>query len=116
MSRTRQAVRDGSLGPGSRPEIVTGRLSQRARSLQNGGCAFTWRIYPEAGADRPALFGAATDFRRRDQLRRLSVTRMHEEIAQLGWSPSRPAPLQYPTRYKFPARAKDPMKQVMREY
>ena len=49
-------------------------------------------------------------------MRRLSVTRMHEEIAQLGWSPSRPAPLQYPTRYKFPARAKDPMKQVMREY
>jgi len=40
---------------------------------------------------------------------------MHEEIAQLGWNPARPAPVQYPTRYKFPARAKDPMKQVMRE-
>jgi propane monooxygenase large subunit len=49
--------------------------------------------------------------------RRRSVTDTHARIAQLGWEPSYHEPaVRYPTRYRFPHRAKDPMKQIMREY
>jgi len=49
--------------------------------------------------------------------RRRSVTKTHERIGQLGWEPTHHQPVtNYPTRYKFPAKAKDPMKQIMREY
>ncbi|WP_205697239.1 hypothetical protein [Conexibacter sp. SYSU D00693] len=49
--------------------------------------------------------------------RRRSVTKTHERIAQLGWARDYhdPVPI-YDTRYVFPEKAKDPMKQVMREY
>lgn len=49
--------------------------------------------------------------------RRRSVTKTHERIAQLGWDRDyhQPVPI-YETRYVFPDKAKDPMKQVMREY
>jgi propane monooxygenase large subunit len=49
--------------------------------------------------------------------RRRSITKTHERISQLGWEPSYHAPVaKYPTRYHIPAKAKDPMKQIMREY
>jgi propane monooxygenase large subunit len=49
--------------------------------------------------------------------RRRSITQTHERIAQLGWEPTYHQPVvSYPTRYHFPAKAKDPMKQIMREY
>src|SRR5258708_32408064 len=48
--------------------------------------------------------------------RRRSITKPHERIAQLGWEPADAAPARYPTRYKFPKKAKDPMKHIMREY
>jgi hypothetical protein len=49
--------------------------------------------------------------------RRRSVTRAHERIAQLGWEHDYHEPaVRYPTRYRFPRKAKDPMKQIMREY
>jgi propane monooxygenase large subunit len=49
--------------------------------------------------------------------RRRSVTKTHERIGQLSWEPSHHLPVSnYPTRYSFPAKAKDPMKQIMREY
>jgi propane monooxygenase large subunit len=51
------------------------------------------------------------------QNRRRSVTATHERIAQLGWEPTYHEPaVRYPTRYRFPNQAKDPMKQIMREY
>ena len=38
-------------------------------------------------------------------------------IAQLGWEPDYHEPaVRYPTRYRFPHKAKDPMKHIMREY
>jgi len=49
--------------------------------------------------------------------RRRSITKTHERIAQLGWEPDYHQPaVRYPTRYRFPNQAKDPMKQIMREY
>src|SRR5436305_14715403 len=49
--------------------------------------------------------------------RRRSITKTHERIAQLGWEPSYHQPARrYPTRYRFPNKAKDPMKHIMREY
>ena len=49
--------------------------------------------------------------------RRRSITETHERIAQLGWEPSYHEPaVRYPTRYRFPHKAKDPMKHIMREY
>ena len=49
--------------------------------------------------------------------RRRSVTKTHERIGQLGWEPTHHKPVSnYPTRYTFPKKAKDPMKQIMREY
>ena len=49
--------------------------------------------------------------------RRRSITKTHERISQLGWEPDyfQPA-VKYPSRYKFPVKAKDPMKHIMREY
>ena len=49
--------------------------------------------------------------------RRRSITQTHERIAQLGWEPDYHQPVvRYPTRYRFPNQAKDPMRQIMREY
>ncbi|MBV9311972.1 MAG: hypothetical protein JOZ73_14165, partial [Solirubrobacterales bacterium] len=49
--------------------------------------------------------------------RRRSITETHSRIAQLGWEPSYHQPaVRYPTRYRFPHKAKDPMKHIMREY
>src|SRR5213082_4067363 len=49
--------------------------------------------------------------------RQRSITKTHERIAQLGWEPSYHQPARrYPTRYRFPNKAKDPMKHIMREY
>lgn len=49
--------------------------------------------------------------------RRRSITEAHARVAQLGWTPEDHDPVvRYPTRYRFPRRAKDPMKQIMREY
>ncbi|MBO0768776.1 MAG: hypothetical protein J2O48_08855 [Solirubrobacterales bacterium] len=49
--------------------------------------------------------------------RRRSVTKTHARISQLGWEPSYHEPVvRYPSRYRFPHKAKDPMKQIMREY
>ena len=48
---------------------------------------------------------------------RRSITQTHERIAQLGWEPDYHEPaVRYPTRYRFPNKAKDPMKHIMREY
>jgi propane monooxygenase large subunit len=48
---------------------------------------------------------------------RRSVSQAHRRIAALGWEPSyHAAAVRHPTRYRFPHRAKDPMKQIMREY
>ncbi|MEA2146158.1 MAG: propane 2-monooxygenase large subunit, partial [Solirubrobacteraceae bacterium] len=49
--------------------------------------------------------------------RRRSITQTHERIAQLGWEPEYHQPVvRYPTRYRFPHKAKDPMRHIMREY
>src|SRR5437764_12707357 len=49
--------------------------------------------------------------------RRRSITDTHSRITQLGWEPSYHQPaIRYPTRYRFPHKAKDPMKHIMREY
>src|SRR4051812_49988988 len=49
--------------------------------------------------------------------RRRSITKTHERISQLGWEPDYFQPAdKYPSRYKFPDKAKDPMKHIMREY
>ncbi|HEY2259060.1 MAG TPA: hypothetical protein VGH45_05080 [Solirubrobacteraceae bacterium] len=49
--------------------------------------------------------------------RRRSITQTHERIAQLGWEPDYHQPaVRYPTRYRFPHKAKDPMRHIMREY
>src|SRR5947208_15105275 len=49
--------------------------------------------------------------------RRRSITQTHQRIAQLGWEPGYHQPeVRYPSRYKFPTKAKDPMKHIMREY
>ena len=49
--------------------------------------------------------------------RRRSITQTHERISQLGWEPDFHEPaVRYPTRYRFPNKAKDPMKHIMREY
>lgn len=48
---------------------------------------------------------------------RRSISKTHERISQLGWEPENFTPtVKYPTRYHFPAKAKDPMKHIMREY
>ena len=48
---------------------------------------------------------------------RRSITQTHERIAQLGWEPDYHEPVvRYPTRYRFPHKAKDPMRHIMREY
>src|SRR5256714_14116739 len=47
---------------------------------------------------------------------RRSITQTHERIAQLGGEPDRERAVRYPTRYRFPTKAKDPMKHIMREY
>ncbi|MEA2346758.1 MAG: propane 2-monooxygenase large subunit [Thermoleophilaceae bacterium] len=49
--------------------------------------------------------------------RRRSITQTHDRIGQLGWEPDYHNPVpKYPTRYRFPHKAKDPMKHIMREY
>ncbi|MFY9468953.1 MAG: hypothetical protein WAP37_02415 [Solirubrobacterales bacterium] len=49
--------------------------------------------------------------------RRRSITKTHDRIAHLGWDPTYHEPaVRYPSRYRFPKNAKDPMKHVMREY
>src|SRR5947209_1053317 len=49
--------------------------------------------------------------------RRRSITETHARIAQLGWEPDYHQPaIRYPTRYRFPHKAKDPMKHIMPEY
>lgn len=49
--------------------------------------------------------------------RRRSITQTHARISQLGWEHDYHEPaVRYPTRYRFPHKAKDPMKQIMREY
>ncbi len=49
--------------------------------------------------------------------KRRSISKTHERISQLGWEPSYHQPVaKYPTRYHLPKKAKDPMKQIMREY
>ncbi len=49
--------------------------------------------------------------------KRRSISATHERIAQLGWEPTYHEPVpRYPTRYHIPAKSKDPMKQIMREY
>jgi propane monooxygenase large subunit len=49
--------------------------------------------------------------------KRRSITKTHGRIAQLGWEPEYFTPaVRYPSRYTFPKNAKDPMKQIMREY
>src|SRR5665213_3929512 len=49
--------------------------------------------------------------------KRRSITQTHDRIAQLGWEPTyHDAVPRYPTRYHIPAKSKDPMKQIMREY
>lgn len=49
--------------------------------------------------------------------RRRSITQTHERIGQVGWEPSYHEPvIKHPTRYRYPKNAKDPMKQIMREY
>src|SRR5919197_1407909 len=49
--------------------------------------------------------------------RRRSITKTHERIAQLGWDHRYFEPaVKYPTRYRFPNKAKDPMRHIMREY
>ncbi|PTL59566.1 methane monooxygenase [Paraconexibacter algicola] len=49
--------------------------------------------------------------------KRRSITKTHERIAQLGWDATYHDPVaRYPTRYHIPAKSKDPMKQIMREY
>src|SRR5262245_58717218 len=49
--------------------------------------------------------------------RRRSITKTHDRISQLGWEPDYFQPAnKYPSRYKFPTKAKDPMKHIMREY
>jgi propane monooxygenase large subunit len=49
--------------------------------------------------------------------RRRSITKTHKRIAQLGWEPQDGSgAAKYPSRYRFPKKAKDPMKHVMREY
>ncbi|HET8977338.1 MAG TPA: hypothetical protein VFN87_04220, partial [Solirubrobacteraceae bacterium] len=48
---------------------------------------------------------------------RRSITETHERISQLGWEPDYHQPVvRYPTRYRFPHKAKDPMRHIMREY
>src|SRR2546423_9756455 len=47
---------------------------------------------------------------------RRSITQTHERIAQLGGEPDRERAVRYPTRYRFPHKAKAPMKHIMREY
>jgi hypothetical protein len=48
---------------------------------------------------------------------RRSVTQTHERIAQLVWEPDYHEPaVRYPTRDRFPHKAKDPMRHIMREY
>ena len=48
---------------------------------------------------------------------RRSITQTHERIAQLGWEADYHEPVvRYPTRYRFPHKAKDPMRHIMREY
>src|ERR671927_328952 len=55
--------------------------------------------------------------RMRTTTRRRSITKTHERISQLGWEPDYFQPAnKYPSRYKFPLKAKDPMKHIMREY
>ena len=49
--------------------------------------------------------------------RRRSITKTHDRIKELGWEPDYHQPVvKFPTRYKFPKNAKDPMKHIMREY
>lgn len=49
--------------------------------------------------------------------KRRSIVKTHERIEQVSWEPTYYKPLvKHPTRYKFPRNAKDPMKQIMREY
>jgi propane monooxygenase large subunit len=49
--------------------------------------------------------------------RRRSITKTHDRISQLSWEPTYHQPdSRYPTRYHMPRKAKDPMKQIMREY
>ncbi|MHB8696260.1 MAG: ferritin family protein, partial [Solirubrobacteraceae bacterium] len=46
-----------------------------------------------------------------------SITQTHDRISQLGWQPTLHEPVtRWPTRYRFPEKAKDPMKHIMREY
>ncbi|HYF24850.1 MAG TPA: hypothetical protein VD931_03840 [Baekduia sp.] len=49
--------------------------------------------------------------------KRRSITKTHARINELGWEPTYHEPkATYPTKYVFPKNAKDPMKQIMREY
>jgi propane monooxygenase large subunit len=49
--------------------------------------------------------------------RRRSITKTHARIGELGWDPTyHQGTPSYPTEYALPRKAKDPMKQIMREY
>lgn len=49
--------------------------------------------------------------------RRRSITKTHGRIQELAWEPTyHEGKASYPTRYVLPKKAKDPMKQIMREY
>lgn len=49
--------------------------------------------------------------------RRRSITKVHSRINELGWTPTyHESQAAYPTSYVLPKKAKDPMKQIMREY
>src|SRR5438045_9242843 len=77
-------------------------LTRRGRQLAGV------RFRPIDGHERSAHVSAAP---------RRSITQTHQRIAQLGWEPSYHEPeVRYASRYRFPTKAKDPMKHIMREY
>ena len=83
--------------------------ASRGQAYHPSGQAMTAR--PRSDSDEP------TEVPAKPRPKRRSITKTHERISQLGWQPSYHQPVtKYPTRYKIPTKAKDPMKQIMREY
>ena len=115
---------DGVLAPDRPDHVVDKRTHASADSCGGLRRQPLWRpqtfvTFDKSGPDTrcPGPWSGGCNRRTVHILTRRSITETHERIAQLGWEPSYHDPtVRYPTRYRFPHKAKDPMKHIMREY
>jgi propane monooxygenase large subunit len=87
-----------------------GKARRAYRTRKGDRSAHFEQLVRRSGARTLAMMSTTTN-------RRRSITKTHARISELGWEPTYHQPnASYPTRYHLPNKAKDPMKQIMREY